>query len=213
MASSIAAVGALASGRIRTLMGRSLLQQKRLLRVGAAGKNRKRAVELLGEDDACEFVRKRQRGEREFHLRALAQFGWKPLRIAAEKDELACAALAPLAEPFREFLRGEFLSSSIQQNARGRGPRRHLAPGRRGIAQFHGFHLAMMADAGQVIIQKRADFRAARFPEHQQANFHSEKRPRRNVLSRTAQTRSLQSVAFSFFEKGFPADAENSRRL
>src|SRR5260370_41209776 len=144
MASSIAAVGALASGRIRTLMGRSLLQQTRLLRVGAAGKNCKRAVELLGEDDAREFVRKRQRGEREFHLRALAQFGWKPLRIAAEKNQLACAALAPLAEPFREFLRGEFLSSSIQQNDRGRWTERQLAPGRRGIAQFHGSHLAMM---------------------------------------------------------------------
>ena len=69
-----------------------------------AGEDGERAIDLLGEEHAGEFVGHGQGGERYFLFGARAQFSGETFGVAAEEDEFAHAAVAQIAEPARELL-------------------------------------------------------------------------------------------------------------
>jgi hypothetical protein len=93
--------------------------QRELFRIGAAGENGEGAVELLGEHDAGEFVRKGHGAERKFLVGALAEVIREAVGVAAEEDEFAGAAVAEFAEPFGEGVRIEIFSGSVEKDDRG----------------------------------------------------------------------------------------------
>ena len=104
---------------VRDLDGHDdIFAEARLFRIGVTGENREGAVDLLGEHDAGEFVGHGKRGERDFLFGRGAEVSREAFRIAAEEDEFARAAVAQIAEPFCELLRGELLARGVEQNDR-----------------------------------------------------------------------------------------------
>jgi len=93
--------------------------QRELFRIGAAGEEGESAIELLGEHDAGEFVRKGHGAERKFLVGTLAEVIREAVGVAAEEDEFAGAAVAELAEPLGEGVRIEVLSGSVEKDNRG----------------------------------------------------------------------------------------------
>jgi len=93
--------------------------QRELFRVGAAGEDGEGALELLGEHDAGEFVRKGDAAEGKFLVGALAEVIREAFGVAAEEDEFAGAAIANFAEPFGEGVRIEIFPGGVEKNNRG----------------------------------------------------------------------------------------------
>ena len=138
-----------------------------------AGENREGAVDLLGEYDAREFVGHSKRGERDFLLGGSAQVSREAFSIAAEEDEFARAAVAQIAEPFCELLRGELLARGVEQNdRRARVEFKFAQRSGASVTELGNFGVGVMADAGGVVVEERAGFFAARFAQHQEAEFH-----------------------------------------
>src|ERR1700719_1019372 len=94
----------------------NIVAETRLFRIGVTGEDREGAIDLLGEDDAREFVRHRKRGEGDFLFGAGAEVGWEAFGVAADEDEFAGAAVAEVTEPFCELLRGELLAGGVEQD-------------------------------------------------------------------------------------------------
>jgi len=113
--------------------------QRELFRVGAAGENGEGAVELLGEHDAGEFVRKGHGAERKFLVGALAEIIRKAFGVAAEEDEFAGAAIAEFAEPLSEGLRIEIFPGSVEKDDGGGAVSVEFLEGRGGIADLCDF--------------------------------------------------------------------------
>ena len=90
--------------------------RRELFRIGAAGEDGESAIELLGEHDAGEFVRKGHGAERKFLVGALAKVIREAVGVAAEEAEFAGAAVAEFAEPFGEGVRIEVLSDSVEKD-------------------------------------------------------------------------------------------------
>ena len=53
-----------------------------------------------------------------FCLAPVAQFRGKTFSVTAQENQFARAAVAQVAEPSRELLRSELLSSGVEQNDR-----------------------------------------------------------------------------------------------
>ena len=112
------------------------------------GENGEGAINLFGQHHAGEFVRHGERGERDFLLRAGAQFVGKTLGVAAEENQFARAAVAQVAEPARELLRSELFSGGIEQDDRGgRVDFQFAQRGGTGVAQFADFDFGVVLDA------------------------------------------------------------------
>src|SRR5437762_3002833 len=90
--------------------------QRELFRIGAAGEDGESPIELLGEHDAGEFVRKGHGAERKFLVGALAKVIREAVGVAAEEAEFAGAAVAEFAEPFGEGVRIEVLSDGVEKD-------------------------------------------------------------------------------------------------
>jgi hypothetical protein len=140
--------------------------QRELFRIGAAGENGEGAVELLGEHDAGEFVRKGHGAERKFLVGAPAEVIREAFGVPAQEDEFASAAIAEFAEPFGEGVRIEVLSGSVEKDNRGGAIVKFLEGGG-AIANFVDFDGARAADALCIIVEDGAHFGAAGFSDHQ----------------------------------------------
>ncbi len=116
--------------------------QRELFRVGAAGENGEGAVELLGEHDAGEFVRKGHGAERKFLVGALAEIIRKAFGVAAEENEFAGAAIAEFAEPLSEGVRIEIFPGSVEKDDGGGAVSVEFLEGRGGIADLGDFDRA-----------------------------------------------------------------------
>jgi hypothetical protein len=141
--------------------------QRELFRIGAPGENSEGAVELLGEHDAGEFVRKGHGAERKFLVGAPAEVIREALGVAAEEDEFASAAIAKSAEPFGEGIRIEVLSGGVEKDNRGGAISVKFLEGGGPIANFVDFDGARAADALCIIVEDGAHFGAAGFSDHQ----------------------------------------------
>ena len=96
-----------------------------------------------------------------------AQVSREAFRIAAEEDEFARAAVAQVAKPFCELLRGELLAGGVEQDDRcARVEFKFAKRGGASVAEFGDFDIGVVADAGGVVVEERAGFFAARFAEH-----------------------------------------------
>lgn len=84
------------------------------------GENGERAIDLLGEHGARQFVRESKEGKRKSLCGAAAQRVRKTLSGAAKKDNFARAAIARLAQPFRKLRRRLMFSGVVEQDD-GRG--------------------------------------------------------------------------------------------
>jgi len=94
----------------------NIVAETRLFRIGVTGENREGAIDLLGKDDAREFVRHCKSGEGDFLFGASAEGGGEAFGVTAQENELARAAVAQVAEPASKLLRGELLSGSVEQD-------------------------------------------------------------------------------------------------
>ena len=104
----------------------------------------------------------------------------KTFGVAAEEHDFARAAVAQIAEPASELLRRELIAGGVEQDERGARLDLQLAQrGGRGFAQFGDLDFGVAADARDVVVQQRADFFAARFSQHDQADFHEGRMPAR----------------------------------
>ena len=81
-----------------------------------AGEDGEGAVELLGEHDAGEFVRERQRRKRNAFGGAARQRLGKTFRRAAQENDFARAAVAAAAQPRGELRGSNALSRVIEQD-------------------------------------------------------------------------------------------------
>src|SRR5277367_3848433 len=131
------------------------------------------AIDLLGQDHAREFVRHRERGERDFLPGAGTQFRGKPFGVAAQENYFPRTAVAQIAQPARELLRSELLSGGVQKDHGGGWLDFQFAQ-RRGarIAQLADFDFGVMPDALNVVAHHGASFLATGLAEHDQADFH-----------------------------------------
>jgi hypothetical protein len=143
-----------------------------LFRVGAAGEDGKGAVELLGEHDACEFVGEGHGAERKFLVGALAEILREAIGIAAKEDEFAGAAVAEFAKPFGEGVRIEIFPGGIEKDYNGGAIGIEFFDSGVAVADFADFDWTRAADAFYVVVKDGTHFRAARFSEHEEPNFH-----------------------------------------
>src|SRR5512144_2174133 len=99
------------------------------LRSGAvirmAGKNGRRAIELLGEHDAGKPVRQSERPERQLQIGAGEHLRRQPLGAADEKGEARGAAVAKSADGVRELGAAELIALAVEAHQFMGG--RHLA--------------------------------------------------------------------------------------
>jgi hypothetical protein len=145
-----------------------------------AGEDGEGAVELLGEEDAGEFVRKGESGEGDFQ--GCAGLGFqeearevvrKTFRVTAEEDEFPCAAVAKVAEPAGELRGSELPAGGVEEDEHGGGIEFELAQARmRGVAEFGDIEIAIVAEAGEIVVEEGATFGAAGFAEHEQTDVH-----------------------------------------
>jgi len=146
-----------------------------------AGEDGEGAVELLGEDDAGEFVRHGERGERKFHVRLIAEVVRKTFGVPAEENNFLGAAVAEVTEPASKLRGGELFAGGVEEDEGGGGVDFEIAErGGRGVAELSGIHGAIVADAEEIVVEKGADFRAAGFAEHEETNLHGRKAKREN---------------------------------
>jgi hypothetical protein len=111
--------------------------------------------------------------ERELHRCAAGEGFGEALGCATEKGDLTHAPVAAGAQPAGELFGGKLLTGSIEKDDRRAGgdcDAAHLGGGI--LAQFFHFEIGEAADAGGVIVEQGADFGAAGFAEHQQADEH-----------------------------------------
>jgi hypothetical protein len=138
-----------------------------------SGQNGKGAVELLDEHGAGQFVGIRERGKGKFLGGPAAQSLGKPFGITAQKNDFARAAIARFAEPLCKLIGGLVFSTGVQQDDRRRGIELQFAERCGGVfAQFAELHFGESPDARDVIVDDCANFRTARFSEHDDADFH-----------------------------------------
>src|ERR1019366_5091317 len=121
----------------------------------------------------------------------------------------ARAAVTRFPEPLCKLRRRLLLSRIVEQDDRRGGIERELAERRGGVfAQFGELDFGESPDARGVIVDDRPDFRAARFSEHDEADFHW----RLGNTSRRGRA-SVQAVLLAFVQQGLAADAQNLRAL
>lgn len=169
-------------------MKRSLrFGEGRLFRIRMAREDCESAIDLLRQDDARKFVRHRKSRERNALRRAGAEFSGKAFGIAAEENHLARGAIAQITEPASELLRRKLIAGRVEQDQSCAGLHLQFAKrSGRGLTKLHDFDFGVVADAGDVIVEERADFRTARFPEHDEADFHRGMAADAIKLSRTS---------------------------
>ena len=142
------------------------------LRIRTSGKYRERPVNLLGKHDTRQLMGKRHRAERQFLPRPLAKHVGETIRIASNKDQLACAPVALFGQPFGKSLRTEILAGGIKENDR-RGPIRiHFLDGRRSIAHFRNLDRRVTLDALHIVVKHSAHLGTPGLAEHEQLNLH-----------------------------------------
>jgi hypothetical protein len=146
--------------------------QRELFRIGAAGENGEGAVELLGEHDAGEFVRKGHGTERKFLVGALAEVIREAVGVAAEEDEFAGAAVAEFDEPLGEGVRIEVLPGSVEKDDGDGAVSVEFLESGRGVADLGDFHGARAADALHIVAKNGAHFGATGFSYHEETNSH-----------------------------------------
>jgi hypothetical protein len=169
-----------------------------------ACQNRKGAVDLLGQDDAGEFVRHGKGRERDSLFGLGTNFIREAFRVATKKNQLSRAAVAQIAQPARKLVRGVLFARSVQQYNRCSGiDLQFPKAGRSGVLQLDHFRFHIMADAADVVIKKRVNFRAPRLAEHNQTNFH-------DVVA-SEKVRSDEPVFFALLKQSLAADAQNIR--
>jgi hypothetical protein len=143
------------------------------------GKDRKRAVDLFGENDAGKFVWHGERGERDFLFRGGAQLGGESLGVSAKENEFPGAAVAQIAEPVGELPGSELFAGGVKENDRRAWFDFNFTDGGRArFAQFVDFNFRITLDAVEIIAEKNADFFAAGFAEHDESDFHGAKESR-----------------------------------
>jgi len=131
-----------------------------------AGEDGKGAVELLGKDDAGEFVRHGESRKRKFHVRLGAEVFGKTFGVAAEENELAGAAVAEVAEPASKLRGRELLAGSVEKDEGGCGVELEVAEGGgRSVAKLGSVNGAIVADAKEIVVEQGADFGATSFAE------------------------------------------------
>src|SRR5215472_18071580 len=157
----MAAEGWFSSGIMRMGMAAKVVTLWGLFRVGAAGEDGKGAVELLGEDHARQFVRERHGAERKFLRDALTQRFGETTCVPANKNELACAAVAQFTEPPGQRIRIECSAARVEKNGGCGAVGVEFLEGGVGIADFHNFDGARVADAFYIVAEKGAHFRPA----------------------------------------------------
>jgi len=81
-----------------------------------SGKDGQCAVDLFGEDDACELVRQCNAAQRKKQVRALTCIGGPAIRRTDRKNETLSTAIAQAAKLLSEFFGGEQLASTVEQN-------------------------------------------------------------------------------------------------
>jgi hypothetical protein len=141
-----------------------------------AGEDGEGAIELFGEEDAGEFVRHGESGERKLHVRLATEVVGKTFGVAAEEDEFAGAAVAEVTEPASELRGGELLAGGVEEDERGGGVDLEIAEcGGRGVAELSGVDGAVVADAEEIVVEKGADFGATGFAEHEETDLHGRK--------------------------------------
>jgi hypothetical protein len=143
-----------------------------LFRVGAAGEDGEGAVELLGEHDAGEFVRKGHGAERKSVVGARTECVREPVGIAAKENKFTSAAVAKFAKPFGEGVGIEVFSSSFEKSTDGSAVGVEFLESGGTIADLGDLNRAPAADAFDVILKGSPHFGAARFSEHENAKFH-----------------------------------------
>jgi hypothetical protein len=144
----------------------------RSFRVGAAGENGEGAVELLGEHDTGELVRERHCAKRELLAGTLAESFGKAVGVAAEENELACAAIAVLGEPFGQSVRIEILSGGVEKDDGGGAVSLQAFDRGSFVADFIDFDGQVAANALDVVVEDGAQLGAAGFAEHEKTEFH-----------------------------------------
>ena len=115
--------------------------------VGVSRENCEGAVELLGEHDAGEFVRVGHRAERKLLLDTQPERIAKAVRISANEDNFARAAIALLAKPFSERFRVVLFSAGVEKKRCCSAIRVELLDCRFGITNLGDFDGAGMRDA------------------------------------------------------------------
>src|SRR4029077_14837005 len=95
----------------------------------------------------------------------------KTVGVAANENKFARSAVAKFAEPFRKGVRVEIFPERIQQDCGGGAVGIKPLESCFAVANFCDLDGRVAADALHVIVDHRTQFRAARFAEHEQADF------------------------------------------
>jgi hypothetical protein len=142
------------------------LSARSLLGIGAARQNREGAVDLLGQHHPCEFVGISHLAEREFRVLAIEQDRGESVGVAANEDQLACAAIALIADPFRESVRREPPPVGVEQHDGCGAIRIELFRGGLAVADFGDFDRRLVANASDVVFENGSHFGAASLSQH-----------------------------------------------
>jgi hypothetical protein len=102
----------------------------------------------------------------------LAESFGKAVGVAAEKNELACAAIAMLGEPFGKGVRVEILSGGIEKDDGGGAVSVQAFDGGSFVTDFVDLDGRMAANALDVIVEDGAQLGAAGFAEHEKTKLH-----------------------------------------
>src|SRR5438046_934560 len=129
------------SAAIRMAMGYGFTPRG-LFRIGAAGENGKRPIELFCEHDAGERVGESHRAKRKLLVGPLPERLRKTICIAAEEDEFASAPIAKLAEPFGKCARIKIPSARVKNDDGGCAISIELLQSRITVADFSDFDRA-----------------------------------------------------------------------
>ena len=98
----------------------------------------------------------------------------KPSASPQRNTSSRAAAVAQIAQPARELLRGELLAGGIEQDdGRGWIDFQFAQSCRAGVAQLADFDFGVVLDALDVVAHHGASFFAAGLAEHDQADFHA----------------------------------------
>src|SRR5215831_5377760 len=128
------------------------------------------AVDLLGENDAGEFVRHSQRGERNLVLGPGAKVVREAFGVATKKNHFTRAAIAEVAQPAGKLLGGVLLTGGVEKDDRRRWIEFQFSQSsRRAVAQFADLEFGVAANACGIVVQERAAFFATRFAEHEKS--------------------------------------------
>jgi len=144
----------------------------RLFGVGAAGEDGEGAVDLLSEHDAGELVGVGHGAQGDFLFDALAEFVGEAVSIAADENDFAGAAIALFAEPTGEDGGIVDFSGGVEEESGSGTIGVEFFDGGIGVAYFGEFDRTRTGDAFEIVREDSGEFGAARFAEHEEANFH-----------------------------------------